>query len=123
MFGFLRRGKRTREEPPAAPGAPPATLCVPGAPDFVYEDHIDRYEGYPYLRWRDVREWTDLLPEAERDAAWQACASGWWLHLAQGLGPAYRVTEGKAAAVIAPLEAAGSRELVALLNANSPFSG
>jgi hypothetical protein len=104
------RGLAGRERAPAgnrfvAEGAPRA-VERPGREAFVFADHIEWHEGFPYLRWDRVTQWVTGFPTDEEAAsAWEACCSGWQRHLRDALGAGYRIDESPAAVVLSSLDA------------------
>lgn len=108
MFGLLK--KLVQSDAPAAPPRPaprdpPAAVELPGGAPFVMADHLDRHEGFPYLRWDDAWHWSGTFPESARDAAWDAVVSAWHAHLCAALGPGFRVDHVPGARLISSLDA------------------
>jgi hypothetical protein len=88
-----------------APGLPPATVLVPGAPEFDMAAHLASANGLPVLDWAAVRQWVMSLRDEQAQAlAWTACELAWLAHFRAALGPGYRVTQEGSAVLLSSLE-------------------
>jgi len=98
VFGLLK--SLLGEAPPAA-----APAKRERAPEFPVPGAMARHEGYPVPDWAKVHAWVDgLMAKARRAEAWTACERAWLLHFRDALGPAFRLDESAAAAIVSSLE-------------------
>ena len=107
MFGLFRGATRTSSNDDTATTRAPApeTVTAPGVEPFRIADHLDRHDGFPLLRWDDVRAWLGALPnESDQARAWLDCERAWLLHMRDALGPGFHLAENDDAIVVSSLE-------------------
>ena len=83
------------------PGEPaPRQVLAPGVAPFEVGPALIDANGLPLLDWHAVEAWVAGLPDAaSRAQAWAACERAWMAHLADALGPGYRL-QGKGSALL-----------------------
>lgn len=103
MLGLFGKAK-TAQAKPATPVVPPERVTFAGAPDFVLAEHLDRAEGFPYLRWAEVHAWVEAIPQERQLEAWIKVTDAWDATLCEALGPRYRLDSLPGAVLISTLE-------------------
>jgi hypothetical protein len=85
----------------------PDRVNAPGVADFELQPHIIHSNGFPWLDWGAVAQWTKSIqpaPAELRESVADQCRRALLVHLRDALGPDFLVHESEHALVLSSLE-------------------